>query len=928
MKTVFMSALLASGLWALTFTVAPTLVQNSPGDYTITFAISETTDVEVSIVSVRDSGVVRHLAAGLLGSKAPAPLQANSLSQTLSWNGRDDFGAAVANPESLSVRVRAGMSTRLSQMVGEDLYLFVGGGRASPSIILQQDGSVILFGTAANNRFLRKYDATGNYARTLYPPAAGLPADSVTSYGINVIPGGGWAPKISAAKPPTMSNSFLNDGNTLILPGAPGKLLLINGNNQQTISTEGCFSTASKPLITSPAAPAGWAGPWGPQYFTASHDPRYLYLSGKYYGSVNMGCWLVAACDTGFWADGQVFKIDLETGVVNPWIRLDSVPTLAADRAAKIGGGVNGISAIHGTCIDDSGHVFVCDRLHQRISVYDTNAVLLATVACNNPDFVAVSKRTGALYVISRTQWTNLVLRRFSGWHNPGTATATTVLTTETGDGFKGASAVVLTEDNDRTNIWLGFGTIGFRLYRDDVTSFALVRDFSTGDGLMHYDRIAVDRATDRLFWETYRTGDRDGIYSCADWDNPAIERVLIDGRTHLLGNDITVGPNGGLYCYLYPGGNDYYSWPVYRYAGAAGNYAPLNYANTGKNISTNKVHFEGTNHRGLAVGWQGQVAATDYTEFSTLHDDLAFVVYPDTGFADTTYHGSARVTHTTSKSSGVRFDAAGNMYVGVGIKGSDWQVTPGFETDNFFTNYCGSIVKYAPGDTGMISGNTAVGASKVFPQPFGTYGGYGASGWCTCWNPRFDADPYGRLYIPNAATSSVAVADNEGNTLHTFGRYGNTDSRGGLEGPGEVVPGTYVPLAWPYSTAASEDYVYVSDWVNARILRVKIDYELDNIPGLTEHNSAAATAGAAARVAPTLTAAPNPFNPAVTITLSMKGAKVGIYDARGRKVADLSDRFMSGNAVWNAAGLASGVYIIRAEKGTVLLNRKIVFSK
>ncbi|MBL8024946.1 MAG: T9SS type A sorting domain-containing protein [Fibrobacteres bacterium] len=924
---------------ALSFVRQPSITKEGSA-WTIDFELSEYSDVEISIVDKKDSSVIRHLAAGKLGSNAPAFLQKNSLRQNITWDGKDDFGVNVPQPDSMSVRVRAGMSTHTDMFVGEDLYLFVGGGRATPSIILEDDGNVILFGKSGSNSFLRKYDAAGNYARTLYPPSASLSSDSVVAYGINVLPGVGWAPKITAPKSPTMTNSYLNDGNTFILSGGSGKLVLVNGNNQQTITTSGCYiSSTTKPLISSPAAPVGWKGPWGPQYLTPSHNPKFLYLSGRYYGNTNLGSWLTEACDTGFWADGQVFKVNLENGIVSPFIKLDSVPVLATERATKIGGAGNGYSAIHGTAIDDSGRVYVCDRLHKCIGVYDTNAVMLGSIPVADPDYVAVSKRTGAIYVISRTHNVNLTLRRFNSWRNPASPTATVQLTTSTGDGYKGASAMVLTETNGITNIWLGYGTIGFRLYRDEVTTFSLLRDFSTGNSLMHYDRIAVDRKTDQLFFEVHRAS-RNGIYTVTDWSNPEPAPI-----PNLCGNtgsgddndDITVCPKGDLYIYKYPGGNDYYNFPVFRFHGKTGNYQAKNYANTGSNVVTAKTRYEGTNHRGLAVGWQGQVAISNYDGAD--HDNNHIDVYPDTGYFDSTYKGKTMVSNLTSKASGIRFDAAGNLYVGTGVKPSDWQVLNGFAGDNFYNNYSGSIVKYAPGDTGYMSGNVAIGSAKVFPQPFGTYGGSGTRGWCTCWNPRFDVDPYGRVYIPSAASQSVAIADNEGNTLHQFGRYGNTDARGGVAGSGIVENSNYVPFAFPYSTAASEDYIYVSDWINARIVRVKLDYQLDNIPGLTENTTSVADFLKKDRRVISMASSPNPFNPSSTISITLPSAvhvRLAVYDANGRFVKELFNGIhVSGthNFTWNGTNtsgikVSTGLYFYRLTAGKETRIIKTIFSK
>ena len=49
------------------------------------------------LVAIEDAKgkVVRHLVAGMLGKNPPAPLQPNSLAQTLTWDGKDDFGKAL-----------------------------------------------------------------------------------------------------------------------------------------------------------------------------------------------------------------------------------------------------------------------------------------------------------------------------------------------------------------------------------------------------------------------------------------------------------------------------------------------------------------------------------------------------------------------------------------------------------------------------------------------------------------------------------------------------------------------------------------------------------------------------------------------------------------------------------------------------------------
>ena len=68
-------------------------------------------------VAVEDpaGGIVRHLASGVLGPKAPAPLQKDALKQTLVWDGKDDAGRYRDDRESLSVRVSLGLKPQFER---------------------------------------------------------------------------------------------------------------------------------------------------------------------------------------------------------------------------------------------------------------------------------------------------------------------------------------------------------------------------------------------------------------------------------------------------------------------------------------------------------------------------------------------------------------------------------------------------------------------------------------------------------------------------------------------------------------------------------------------------------------------------------------------------------------------------------------------
>ncbi|MBL8027533.1 MAG: hypothetical protein JNL74_14025 [Fibrobacteres bacterium] len=151
MKTkLILLGLFALSSFAVTFVSQPTLTKDSNNKWWVEFQVSESTDVAISIIDLRDSTVVRHLAAGKLGSKAPSPLTSNSLYQKIEWDRKDDLGYTMANPELMKVRVRAGMSVNFRNFIGFNPYSFskgtTGTGGGVYGIVQGVDGSVYICG--------------------------------------------------------------------------------------------------------------------------------------------------------------------------------------------------------------------------------------------------------------------------------------------------------------------------------------------------------------------------------------------------------------------------------------------------------------------------------------------------------------------------------------------------------------------------------------------------------------------------------------------------------------------------------------------------------------------------------------------------------------------------------------------------------------
>ncbi len=154
------------------FTTRPS-ARKAGGKTAISFAVSAPTDAEVAILGA-DGKVVRRLAAGMLGPKAPEPFKPG-LSQSLEWDGKDDDGKPARGAK---VRVRLGLTARLDRIIGWSGQQ-LGGVRG---LVTGPDGTLyVLHGgglLAHRDHFMiTAFDRDGKYLRQLLPGPANLPPE-------------------------------------------------------------------------------------------------------------------------------------------------------------------------------------------------------------------------------------------------------------------------------------------------------------------------------------------------------------------------------------------------------------------------------------------------------------------------------------------------------------------------------------------------------------------------------------------------------------------------------------------------------------------------------------------------------------------------------------------------------------------------------
>lgn len=822
----------------------------------VTFELNRFTDVEVAIVDPTTSAVVRHLAAGVLGDNPPQPLVAKSRPQKIAWDGKDDYGEPVADPAKLAVRVRAGMSVKLDRIVGGDPYAYwsewSGQGDHAQWMVTglesKSDGNVYVLG---NSTFygapaLRQYNARGGYCRTVFPPPAGKPATDVQGWGVNVRADGTYALQSrSGWGQASPGKTLMSRGGQALCAGlvptsTSDKLCLTSvagrdfGNQQMTIGCDGTLREYQvAPLLGGEPLPL--PGLSGNLFSTLSSDGKSLYVSGLFAGDDAQG-----VATTGFWRDGQVWKVDLATRKTHAFFALDEkdvISSMKARSASPIGHtSANPYAALQGVATDAEGHVFVCDRQNKRIAVLDKEGKFVREISVAYPDSIVVNPKSRALYVTTRFGDYGgngeLKLLKFSDWTKDDAPAVTVPLRSGIGK-FRENSHLAVAEDKGEIFVWVAYTTLPVRVYRDAGATLELVKDFYEAGPQRALDlqHMEVDQKTGDVY-----IADAQGFcFRVTDWKNPKFELCLQNDKTPLRASSIAIDARSR---HLYT----HYHWgtPVYRWAldgefftPAPTGILPKDTVVTipGRPVPTvGFAHaitppiacswiFTGLGERGIAVASGGGLAtlgvlpdkdnrADDYS--GPLHffqSDLSRAPWQPLRFSG--FGGKQ------PRSGGIRFDLRGNLYVGL-HDGKVNNVPQGFDNDPDFNATTGRIYKYAA--TGSVNSSNLFPKSPAAPDKIYDihYGPLGPQSR----TPRFGVDGYGRVYYPTGQLPQVSVIDNQGNAILAFGSYGNRDSLGGL--PGDLVTTKDIPLAWPNSVDATDDYIYVSDIVNVRLLRIE----------------------------------------------------------------------------------------------------------
>ncbi|MFO7899611.1 MAG: hypothetical protein R6V58_11205 [Planctomycetota bacterium] len=377
------------------FARMPTVTRD--GDrVTIRFKAKAFCDATVAVEHA-DGKIVRHLASGVLGGKAPRPFQKNALEQTLVWDGKDEQGRYVDDLDRVVVRVSLGLRARFERQFlwSPHRRIAVQGGTdhdhaATPSFCAQPEGVYLFDGRMFDH--LRLFDHEGRYVRTVYP-FPGDKLDEVKGVPRREFPQSG---KTLPVRGGTYETTFLNSGTNWTgghgrgelfglaatgLAVRKGRIALVC-KRLNRLATDG--STGGLAL----EGPSTSIGGRRPRSAAFSPDGRTLYVTGfsKATGGPN---WHL------HWAHG-VAKLDFAAGK-----KMETF-TGSLTGGHKTGGSKPG--QFKTPCSLDcgpKGRVYVADHFNDRVQVFDPSGRHLKSIPVKRPAEVCVDQRTGEIYVFT-----------------------------------------------------------------------------------------------------------------------------------------------------------------------------------------------------------------------------------------------------------------------------------------------------------------------------------------------------------------------------------------------------------------------------------------------------------------------------------------------------------------------------------------------
>jgi hypothetical protein len=834
---------------------APPRAARADGGVAIDFAVSRDTDVAVFIEDPAGK-VVRHLAAGVLGKNAPAPLRPGSREQRIAWDGKDDFGKpAPGGP--FRARVKIGMKPVFDRFL---LHNPAGSGEVH-ALAVGPGGTLYVFhvdGTANGNMGgckIKVYDRDGKHQKVLTPFPADVAPEKVKALGVFRTEEGDLVPHVHNWE--TLSfypDNFGVRGRDMPQCSCPavdsrGRVYwLVKGLALAAVDADGGipYDTFLGPRLLPEIKDLRMAGElyqlWSERPSLAvSTDDRHVYFAGLSTGAGDLKSTRPLPC---------VFRVPVDRR---------GPAEVFAGKLGQPGKERNLLTAPRGLVVS-KGLLYVADPPADRIAVFkESDRSFAGEIAVKNPQVLGADPTTGAVYVCAYTGAQTADLIKFSGLEN-GKELYRMALPRTGWSPNPGMHRIAVDASARPVRIWLPslYGWPARLSCIEDTGS----RFVDKGDPRSKelWAEGPRDLTVDRVRGEVYlKANGFHGKYYRLDDKSGEIKDTIDISRHQLYATQLVAAVDGNLYTFNWAKG-------LFRFD------------RQGKDLK-----WEGRDSSVIPIGGMMCFQLRHLALRPYAPPDELFIVAPseyltgnpkDAGKFLTLnvigQDGKTRRTVVWQCLNGAipRLDPVGNVYLADLVKPVDRSYPEFFDGklppppkecvggDLFWNSYMyGSILKFPP-EGGIIWHQKDLPKSCLGKppaellakprQPFKrhfsssphltgevqgalwTRFGYapysahmsGNTAHCMCEGSGFDVDPFGRVFFPNLGQFRVEVIDTNNNPITTFGKYGNEDSGG----PDARVPRPDIPLAWPVYVAVSDSYAYVADTANRRVVRVKLD--------------------------------------------------------------------------------------------------------
>jgi hypothetical protein len=803
---------------------------------------------------------------------------------------------------SFRIRVRSGLKLQVGAVLASDPFY-----TCYPLGMATDDAGNLYFLSSStigqDFAHLRVFNRKGEYLRTVLPMPGDLPLEKAKLFEAIQTGGNTWAPRNRCGTwPDFYRKATVGGGSTWQMANRVGKDGVITlCNSGSILRLRGDGSPAGAEVQPAPIIPGKKPAQYAPiaPYFNcaASPDGSRVYVTG-----MNGGRWKQKKSDADF-AAGRILAIEGKETKTFADVALGDKP-LRNDLTA-----VN-CCDLEGMTCDAQGNLYVCDPTSGKVRVFDPAGKETGEFPVENAVAVACHRKTGEFYVLciaSGYTQGKKALKKFSPLKDGAKELASIALPLggETG-------CMALDDSAEPAVVWAAIrtGHDGYRIgnrarvirLEDKGAAFAETpHPISFGvDGIR--ERLAVHPETELVAYKGQFT------------DAGAVNGLTGEAVKLPFGNciDMAAGQDGNWYFHTtasWAGFVCKYDKDLKPIPTVNSQLPPSNPA--GKPPANAVGYAYGKYGWGIAAGGMAIDRAGRLFSFQigneNVHGGYFVIVFGPDGKAeehpyakDHPSFSDPQLGHTKNKpdarkfynsalvamvnkvnspyvdqGGGCQIDYQGNVYIGTNLVPVDVKPPAGYEKEPSWTNLVGSVLKFPKegGQCIQMNGETppagkkgmvirrlwwadckvfAENATAIYPDMATFSGGLGNG--CSCRHPMFAVDGYGRLAIPNAITFRVRLADNAGNEILSFGKYGNMDAvaqslravqaalpEGDPLKKQEITPAKpdginallkAKPLAvseaafgWPESVAASDRALYVADIYNHCIVRLDKAY-------------------------------------------------------------------------------------------------------